>query len=131
MRYRDGWSLWNWHGVAVPQEWIEDRKSLTPQIALSEPNVEKRRAACDIVGWAKILREMNAKTIDRDEDPQIGELIEVNLPDNGPQKFLRVLCGTGREFAIPMPKEIKTALQGNAWSYGIDDFKSFKPEVRT
>ena len=130
-RWRDGWSLYHWHGVRVDGDWIEDRSSLTAKIALSQSNIEVRRAACEMLGWSKILRELNARTINRDDDPEIGELIEVNLPDNGPQRFLRVLCATRREFAIPVPKEMKTALQANAWTYGIDDYKSFQPEVRT
>ena len=131
MRYRDGWSLYNWHGVAVDGDWIEDRSALTPKIALEQKNIEKRRAACEMLGWHNILRELGGHTINRDDDPEIGELVEVSLPDNGPQKFLRVLCATKREFAIPVPLEMKTALQANAWTYGIDEFKSFNPEVRT
>ena len=70
--------------------------------------------------------------IDRDEDPEIGELVEVEIPEIGREKFLRVLCGTGREFALPVPPDMKTALQANSWTFGFDDFREFmKPEVRT
>jgi hypothetical protein len=119
--YRDGWSLWHWHGVSVPSEWIENRASLTAQIALGQQNVERRRAACEIVGWEKILTELKAETIDKDEDQTVGELIEVNLPDSGKERFLRVVCGTGRRFAIPVPREMKTALAANAWTYAVDE----------
>ncbi len=130
-RWRDGWSLHHWHGVRVPAEWIEDKKSLTPQIALEQENIELRRAACEILGWSRILGELKAKTIDRDSDPEIGELVEVNLKDAGKERFLRVLCGTKREFALPVPRDMKTALQANAWSFGIEDLANFKPEIRT
>ena len=115
----------------MEKSWIKDRSSLTAAVALSQTNTEVRRAACEIIGWSKILRELNGTVIDRDDDPEIGELIEVNLPDNGPQKFLRVLCATKREFAIPVAKEMKTALQASAWTYGVDDITNYKPEVRT
>ena len=117
--WRDGWSLYHWHGVRIPAEWIEDKASLTPAIALSQENVELRRVACEILGWARILRELKAKTIQKDPDPEIGELIEVDLPDAGKERFLRVRCGTGREFAIPVPRAMKTALEANAWTYDI------------
>lgn len=130
-RWRDGWSLYHWHGVLIPAEWIENKDSLTPKIALTWENVEQRRAACEIIGWAKILSELNATIIDTDDDPQIGELVEVDIPDIGREKFLRVLCGTGREFALPMPPHVKTALEGNAWSYGLDEIDFTKPEIRT
>ena len=78
-----------------------------------------RRAACEIIGSARILKELKAKTINRDNDPEIGELVEVNLPDAGRERFIRVRCGTGREFAIPVPPTIKTALEGNCWTYNL------------
>ena len=61
----------------------------------------------------------------------IGTLLEVNLPDIGKEKFLKVLCGTGREFAIPVPPFMKTALEANAWTYGLDGDLLRDLEVRT
>jgi len=119
MLYQDGWSLWHWHGVAVPSEWIMNKTGLTAQIALGQTNVEQRRAACELVGWTRILDDLKGTTIDRDDDPQIGELIEVSLPDAPKERFLRVQCGTGRSFAIPVPPTVKTALEGNCWTYDI------------
>ncbi|MES2055779.1 MAG: hypothetical protein V4564_07575, partial [Pseudomonadota bacterium] len=129
--YPDGWSVYAWHGTRIPAEWIENKASLTPQIALAQANVEQRRAACEILGWATILKQLGAKTIDRDEDPEIGELIEVDLPDAGKERFIRVLCGTRREFAIPVPSTTKTALEGNAWTYDIPASLLSTKEFRT
>lgn len=131
MRYSDGWSLWRWHGVEVPQEWIEDKTSLQPATALRQDNVERRRAACEIVGWRRILSELNVKVIDRDIDSEIGELVEVNLPDAPRERFLRVRCGTGRDFAIPVPPDMDTALNANSWTYGIDPDLLKQKEIRT
>jgi hypothetical protein len=130
-RWRDGWALYHWHGVRIPAQWIEERWTLTPEAALNWPNIEQRRAACDIMGWHKILTALKAKTIDRDPEPQIGELVEVEI-EGRRERFLRVTCGTAREFALPVPPDMKTALQANAWTFGIDDATKFvKPEVRT
>jgi len=130
-RWRDGWELYHWHGVKVPKEWIINPGHLTAKMALTWDNIEERRAACEILGWAKILKELKAKVIDTDGDPEIGELVEVDLPDIGKEKFLRVLCGTGREFALPVPPDMKTALQAQSWTWGIDQKDFIKPEVRT
>jgi len=130
--YRDGWSLWHWHGVSVPSGWIENKSSLTAQIALTWENIEQRRAACEILGWNTVLKELDAKTIDRDEEPEVGELVEVTIPDIGRERFIRVRCGTGREFALPVPPTMKTALEANLWTYGIDSVdRALIPEVRT
>ena len=132
VEYSDGWGVSSWHGTRVPDEWLADKKSLTAQVALKEQNIEQRRAACEILGWSRILKELDAKTIDHDNDPQIGDLVEVALPDL-PQraKFLRVQCGTGREFAIGIPPHIESSLEAQAWIVGLDTKDFLKPEVRT
>jgi hypothetical protein len=127
-RWRDGWSLYHWHGVRVPAEWIEDRASLTAEIALGQENVELRRAACEILGWGNVLRALDCKTIHEDDDPQIGTLVEVRI-DGAPARFLIVLCATGREFALPVPVEMQTARQANAWTYDLDE-NEYQPEAR-
>ena len=130
--YPDGWEIFSFHGVRVPAQWITDKPSLTAAMALGQENVELRRAACEIVGWDAILTQLDARTIERDEDPMVGELVEVSLPEAGRERFLRVTCGTGRRFAIPVPPTMTTALQANAWTFGYDDASSFiKPEIRT
>ena len=129
--YRDGWSLYYWHGVSIPSEWVERKSELTAKTALTWENVEQRRAGCELIGWANVLKELNAKTIDKNGDPQVGTLLEVNLPDSGKERFIHVLCGTGREFALPVPRECNTALEANMWTYGLDADAAFIPEVRT
>lgn len=129
--YADGFAVYAWHGVRIPSEWIEDKTSLTAQKALTWENMEQRRAACEILGWVNILGALNAKVIDEDEDPQIGTLLEVDIPEIGREKFLKVLCGTGREFAIPVPPDMTTALGANAWTYNIDPDLLKTLEVRT
>jgi hypothetical protein len=132
IEYADGFKVYAWHGTAVPDEWIADKGHLTAQMALNWENMEQRRAACEILGWDNILKTLKAKVIDEDEDKMIGTLLRVNLPGLGKEQFLRVLCGTGREFAIPVPPTVKTALEANAWSYNMPlDAFGRGPEVRT
>ena len=119
-----------WRGVKVPEKWITDPDSVDPKDALTWENMEQRAALCEILGWGKILKTLNPKVIDTDPDPEIGELLEVDIPDAPGSKFLRVLCGTGREFCLAVPPDMKTALQANAWSWGLDK-EEYKPEVRT
>ena len=129
VEYRDGWSLYNWHGVSVPEEWVTTKKP-TAKEALTWENIEQRRAACEIIGWANVLKELDAKIIDEDGDPEIGTLVECTIPDSGKERFLRVLCGTSREFVIPVPRVMKTALEANSWTWGLSP-NEYKPEVRT
>lgn len=129
-RWRDGWSLYHWHGVVIPAEWVTGLPPSAKE-ALTWENIEQRRAACEIIGWNKILKELDAKTINADGDEEIGTLIEVEIPDSGKERFLCVKCGTGRKFAIPVPKECETALEANLWTYNLPADIDYLPEVRT
>ena len=129
IEYRDGWSLYHWHGVSIPEEWVTTKKP-TAKEALTWENIEQRRAACEIIGWVSVLKELDAKTIDEDGDPEIGTLVECSIPDSGEERFLRVLCGTSREFVIPVPREMKTAIEANSWTWGLSS-NEYRPEVRT
>ena len=131
IEYRDGFSVYSWHGVRIPAEWIANPESLTPQVALTWENLEQRRCACEILGWVNILKELPNKVLDEDDDPQVGTLVRVTLPDVGDENFLRVMCGTGREFALIVPPEMTTALAANAWTFDIDGDTLRKLEVRT
>ena len=130
--YPDGWELFFWHGTAVPKEWILDKENVDPSLALNHENAEERRCLAEILGWETVLQQLNPVTIDKDVDPEIGELIEVKHPSLGDtaERFIRVKCGTGRDFVLPVPPEMKTAAEANAWTYGID-VKDFFVEIRT
>lgn len=132
IRYRDGYSIYSWHGTRIPSEWIENKKSLTPEIALTWSNIEQRRCAAEILGWDNVIQQLNSVVIDEDGDPEIGTLLEVDIPEIGREKFLRVKCGTGRMFCIPVPPDMKTAIEAQAWTWDltVEDF-GVGPEIRT
>jgi hypothetical protein len=69
--------------------------------------------------------------VDENPDPQIGILLELQLPDlDKPSRFVRVKCGTGRTFAVCVPDFIETAHEGQAWMSGLDVDHFTKPEFR-
>jgi hypothetical protein len=135
-RWRDGTALYAWHGIYIPCWWIEDKKSLTPEIALKWENVEQRRSACEVLGWVNVLEHpsLNSKIINEDL-PHIGTLIEIDLPDAPKQWFLKYQCGTGRFFAESVnDKKYNTALKanaaGNGWR-GVGNPEDYIPFIRT
>ena len=129
--YPDGWEIYSWRGTTVPKNWITNPETLTAADALAEQNAELRRSACEILGWDKILVELKAEVIDEDANPQVGLLLRADLPEAPGSKFLKVECGTGRTFVIPVPENMMLAIEANAWTYGltIDEYKQL--EVRT
>lgn len=116
---RDGWMVHAWHGTRVPAEWIERRQDIDPRLALTHKNIEQRRALAEIIGWDRVLQQLQPRVIDTDPDAQIGQLLEVELPDSGKSRFLRVRCPTGRDFVLSVPLQMRTALQANAWTYDL------------
>lgn len=117
--YADGYAMFAWRGLRIPGEWITDGPP-EPVAALNLENVELRRIACEMRGWHNILPALpNAKLIDQHPNPQVGELWQGDLPDHGPERFLKVQCGTGRTFALPVGMEFATAREANAATYGI------------
>ena len=129
-RWRDGWSLYHWHGVNVPAHWIEQRDTLTASEIFKEQNAETRRAGCEIIGWDRVLDGIDAKLLDDDGDPQIGALYEGQVPGATKCTFLRVECGTGRQFVIPTAPGLKTAIEAQAWIANKPVNKWVRPEVR-
>jgi hypothetical protein len=131
IHWRDGVAYYAWHGTWVPKEWIENPAGIPAETALTHQNIEQRRAAAEIMGWKRVLELLKPKVIDRDENPQFGELLEVELPDVGASRFLRVRCGTGRDFVLSVPLEMKTAVEANCWTYNITPEQLRASEVRT
>jgi len=130
LAFADGWQVHAWHGTVVPAEWIEAKDKVDPTIALTDKSVERRRAAASILGWSKVLEKVKHRVVDQDADPQIGTLLEVDLPDAAGSRFLRVKCATGRDFVLPVPREMKTALEANSWTWDLKP-QDYLPEVRT
>ncbi|PHS06394.1 MAG: hypothetical protein COA78_14350 [Blastopirellula sp.] len=138
-RWRDGWSLYHWHGVKVPGEWIENRETIDPAEILKTENVEERAAGAAIIGWPRMLDVLKSKTIDKDENPDHGELIELTLPGlDRPGRFLKAECPRNGIIVEGVPYEsdidgspINTVLAAQAWRVG-ETPKSFEfPPVRT
>ena len=131
--YPDGWGGYYWHGVEVPADWILKKDKLTVTKIFKETNAEKRRAGCNIIGWDKVLEGIDAKLVDEDGDPQVGTLYKGQIPGATACGFLKVLCGTGRTFVIPVPSSVNTAIEAQTWidPGALNYSKTWeKPEVR-
>jgi len=119
VEYADGYSMYAWRGISIPPEWITQGPPEAVD-CLKIDNTEQRRIACEMRGWHNILPALpNAKLIDANPNPQVGELWQGDLPDHGTERFLKVQCGTGRTFALPVGMEFSTAREANAATYGI------------
>jgi hypothetical protein len=138
-RWRDGWSLYHWHGVKVPAHWIEDRANLDPNEVIKCENVEQRAAGAEIVGWPKMLDVLKVKVINDSGNEDIGQLIELKLPGlNKPGRFLKARCPRNGIIVEGVPYKsdidglpIKTALAAQAWRIGDAQSEYVHPQKRT
>ena len=130
IEFRDGFKVYSWRGVRIPPEWIED-KLPDPKEVFNIENMEQRHAACQMIGWDKIIDGLDAKIIDKDPDPTMGVLLECDLPDHGAQRFLKVFdpCGS-RTHVIAVPMDMQRARQANAGMWGLTE-DEYNPEVQT
>ena len=130
IEFADGWGVSAWHGQTIPHEWVTGSPPSAAQ-AVRWENMDQRTAACEIIGWHHILDELGARTIDSDPDRSIGTLVEVDLPDHGPQKMLDCICGTGRRFALLAPDEATTALHAQSLLNDVPEWVVKNLKVRT
>lgn len=138
-RWRDGWSLYHWHGVRVPARWIEDRDSLDPSEVLKESNVELRAAGAAIIGWPRMASKLKRRVIDGDPDTDVGALIEISLPGlSEPGRFLQAICPRNGTICEGVPRisdidgqPIETAIAAQAWRDGLPVKEYQHPLYRT
>jgi hypothetical protein len=137
--YRDGWQLHHWHGTSVPADWIENRANLSPNTVIMAQNVEQRAAGAAIIGWPKMLSVLQSRTINRHDNPDIGELIELTLPGLAePGRFLKAVCPRNGLIVEGVPRvsdidglPIETALAAQAWRIGDPQSEYSHPPRRT
>jgi hypothetical protein len=137
--YRDGWALHHWHGVSVPADWIEKRANLDPNDVIKVENVEQRAAGAEIVGWPKMLSVLKAEVINDSGSPDIGQLIELKLPNlETPGRFLKAVCPRNGVIVEGVPRisdidglPINTALAAQAWRIGDPQSEYQHPSRRT
>lgn len=119
-----------WRGVQVEESWILDPSSIDAKEVLAMTNAETRRAGCEILGWEKILDMLEAEVVDTDRDERIGTLLRCDLPEAPGSQFIKVKCGTGRDFVLPVPEDMETAIQAQLWMWQLDNTPANELVVR-
>ena len=127
VRYPDGWAVWAWHGVRVPQEVIEQPETLSVTAALGEPNTEVRRVMLTRIGADRLSAELPAGVIDSDVDGRGMPRRLFTLGDITDRRFIAYSCpSTGREYpAQPVPPQVDTCAEAVAWRFGALDINEF------
>ncbi|WP_051712326.1 DUF6745 domain-containing protein [Spirillospora albida] len=133
LAYPDGFALHAWRGMPIPHDFVQSLTGLTHERISSEENAELRRVMLEIFGYDRYLAETGAKPLHRDET---GVLWSIELLGDEPVVMVEVVNstpepdGTYRTYYLRVPPTTRTAREGVAWTFGVDE-GDYHPEKQT
>ena len=133
MRYPDGWSIYAWHGLRVPEQVIMRPESLTVADVRDERNAELRRVMLTRYGEARYLDDIGAMVVHEDAT---GRLIRAPMPGDEDLVMVRVVNatpepdGTRKTYTLRVPPTVQSAHEAVAWTFGLRP-EEYQPEVET
>ena len=121
VRFRDGWSIYAWHGVRIPAKLIESPDAITREDLTRETNAEVRRAIMERLGHDRFVHLLDLVEVQTDPDG-VGTLLRTRELDpvaGAPLQFVRVTDpSTGRVYHLSVPPTMETAREAVAWTFG-------------
>jgi hypothetical protein len=107
--YRDGFGVYAWHGIRVPEWIITNPKSITPELITNEGNAEIKRVMLERYGVGTYLYQTGAEIVHQDN---FGVLYRQWIND---EEFMAVRVwngtvepdGTTREFFLQVHPQLR------------------------
>ncbi len=131
LAYPDGWGVWAWHGVRVPQEIILHPEKITFQDIVSEQNIETAHVKLERLGLEKFLEQSQPQILHEDIDGsgKPRQLLKINMPHD-PDKavvLVKVTCPSmDRNYLIRVHPNTVSCAEGIARSFGLTE-KQYAP----
>lgn len=132
--YRDGWSLYRYHGVTVPKYVIEEPWKITVDLIESEENVEVRRVMIERYDSGddgrNYLMDTGATLLDTHPT---GNLFTKEMVDDEDITMLQVVNsspepdGSFKKYYLRVPPTITKAKDAVAWTFGMTP-ESYSPQ---
>ena len=129
-QWKDGFSLYAWHGVRVPAWIIEQPHLITIEKIDGESNAEIRRVMLDRYGFLRYLQEKQAQIIhqDFDEGGEMMKLYSMPTDDDEGQPMLSLYLrnstpdpsGHVREYVLRVPPTCKTVWEARNWTFNLE-----------
>ncbi len=121
--FRDGWRLYYYRGMAVPEAIIEQRDSMKISQIDRQRNLELRRVMIELYGRARYIADSGAVEIHRD---RFGVLYKKAQRDDHPIVMVKVINstpepdGSRKEYFLRVPPHMESARQAVAWTFRMD-----------
>jgi hypothetical protein len=124
LQFRDGWTIYAWHGVRVPKKLIMWPQRMTRDDILAETNVETRRAIIELLGYDQFAGLLDLVPVQDDTwNGQTYTLLRTREKDDIAGEYLqfvRVTCpSTDRVYHLSVPPTVSTAKEAIAWTFGV------------
>ncbi|MFB7455664.1 DUF6745 domain-containing protein [Streptomyces sp. NPDC056188] len=133
LAFPDGFALHAWRGMPIPAEFLAQLGELTPARIREEENAELRRVMLEHYGYERYLEDSGAEPVQRDK---AGVLWRIELEGDEPLVMVEVVNstpepdGTHRTYWLRVPPSTRTARQGVAWTFGLEE-ADYVPERET
>ena len=133
IRFRDGWSLWHIHGVAVPDQVVLHPETLTLKQIDAEANAEVKRVMVDRFGHERFLTESGTEAAHTDE---CGTLYKREIDGDEPLCMVKVRNstpepdGTTKNYWLRVDPKCKTAREAVAWTFDLSA-DEYQPQEQT
>ncbi|MGW5232735.1 DUF6745 domain-containing protein [Streptomyces nodosus] len=133
LAFPDGFALHAWRGMPVPAAFLDELAAPTPRRIREEENAELRRVMLEHYGYERYLDESGAQPVQRDK---AGVLWRIELEGDEPLVMVEVVNstpepdGTHRTYWLRVPPRTRTAREGVAWTFGLDE-ADYTPEKET
>ena len=117
LQYPDGWGIWAWHGVRVPEAVI--KREFDAAAVTSERNAEIRRAMVEIMGAEAYVKGAGLTIAHQDQwgilrrEPG-GEFGIVELENHSLEPD-----GSRKRYHLMVPPDCQTALEAVAWTFDL------------
>jgi len=115
--YPDGWGIYAWHGVRLPEEWgAKPSREWSPDWLLTSENAEHRRVLIEGLGYERISRALGATTVHKQADMELMRIAkEVDVE---PIVLLRVTCpSTGHIHTLRVPPGMTDCETARRWTF--------------
>lgn len=128
--YPDGWGVYAWHGVRVPEYVIIRPDAITPDKIMNEANAEVARVMIERYGQDNFIRDGGFSIVQSDD---YGDLYRVEF-DNNDEPIVAVHvkdASSDRDYFLYVPPHIRSAHEGVAWTFGYDNVTDYNPDDET
>jgi hypothetical protein len=122
IEYHDGWGVYCWHGIAVPEHVILLPEAITLAEIDQARNVEYRRVLLERYGEGRYILESGAEVLHEDD---FGTLYRRIFADDEPLVMVRVVNstpepdGSYKHYWLRVPPTLRTAHEAVAWTFGM------------